>query len=63
MAMADGSTVELSRRERPKLLFHDGSPTHLFNGAMGNPPPAGRDGGAITFTGVTPLNVKANRKL
>ena len=60
MAMADGSHFELSRRERPKLLIQDGVPTHLFNGAIADPAPKGRDGGSITYTAVTPLNVKAN---
>jgi hypothetical protein len=62
--MEDGSTFEMARRERPKLLFdpESGAPTHFYHGAMAFPPPTGRDGGSVTYTGVQPLNVKANRK-
>ena len=42
-----------TQSERPKLLFgKDGTPTHLFNGAI-----TGRG----TYTVVAPLNVPANR--
>jgi hypothetical protein len=61
MLLTNGSIFELSRRERPKLLIQDGTPTHLFNGAKREHPDTGLDGGAISFTAVTPLNVKANR--
>jgi hypothetical protein len=61
MLLSDGSRTELSRRERPKLLIVDGTPTHLFNGVIPGHPEKGKDGGSITYTGVSPLNVKANR--
>ncbi len=36
VALADGTTVNFPRRERPKLLFDkDGTPTHLYNGQYG----------------------------
>ena len=51
--LASGGFFETNRRERPKLLFgKDGTPTHLFNGAI-----TGRG----TYTVVAPLNVPANR--
>ena len=51
--LAFGGFFETNRRERPKLLFgKDGTPTHLFNGAI-----TGRG----TYTVVAPLNVPANR--
>ncbi len=36
--VSDGSVVQMSTRERPKLLFGaDGEPTHLFNGVCPTP--------------------------
>lgn len=33
VALADGTTINFPRRERPKLLFDkEGNPTHLYNG-------------------------------
>jgi hypothetical protein len=50
LPLEDGRTVEMKRRERPKLVF-DGQqrPTHLFNG--------GQFGNGDTYTVVAPLNV------
>ena len=55
VALADGTTVNFPRRERPKLLFdQSGTPTHLYNGAI---PSHGN-----TYTIVSPLNVPANKR-
>jgi hypothetical protein len=36
--VSDGSVVQMSTRERPKLLFGaDGEPTHLYNGVCPTP--------------------------
>ena len=44
----NGSTVEVNRRERPKLLFDaSGTPVHLYNGAI-------TDWGTYTVT--VPIN-------
>jgi hypothetical protein len=53
---ADGTRVELTRRERPKLIFDaDGvTPTHLSNGVVG---PLG------TYTLVTPLGTSKKRRM
>lgn len=52
MVLSDGTSLELKRRERPKLIFDsDGvTPTHLSNGAVGP------DGS--TYTIVVPLRQK-----
>ena len=48
LPLTNGTTVEVNRRERPKLLFDPkGKPTHLYNGAI-------TDWG--TYTIVAPIN-------
>jgi hypothetical protein len=56
VALDDGSTVVLKRRERPQLVFdpQSGKPTHLINGAEA----AQKDGGQEdrTFSIIVPLD-------
>jgi hypothetical protein len=52
IALTDGTTLEVRRRERPKLLMDStGRPTHLYNGVIAP---------TETYTVVAPLNVPAN---
>ena len=56
VSLNNGSSVNFSRRERPKLLFDaDGQPTHLYNGVISE------GGSRVTYTIVAPLNVPSNR--
>ena len=56
VALDDGSSIELKRRERPQLVFdpQSGKPTHLINGAEA----AQKDGGQEdrTFSIIVPLD-------